>query len=191
MNFCIISGSSREKSNTFRVAKALENIIKKEHNVFFVDFVGCDFPMIGRKNIDKNNLSNFQSFMIDSFKKAHLIIICIPEYNWNTNPEIINAFHQIGTQEYKECFENKVFSFVGVSTGFGGRKPAIEMIILLNKIISFMKAIAIVSPLILESHHTDVNIDPYGYFINLETEKHFKNFIEYTLQIAQKWHKES
>ncbi len=188
MNLCIVSGSSRKNSNTIRTAKALKNLTEKEHNTTFVDFTKCDFPMIGREDIDKDHLSNFQNFIVHSFKNADCIIICIPEYNWNTNPEILNAFHQLGRIEFKECFENKVFSFVGVSTGYGGRRPAIEMMIFFNKIISFMRAYAIVSPLILESHQTEMNLDSNGNFLNSEVERRFKDYVEYTLQIAKKWH---
>lgn len=188
MNICIISGSSRMGSNTLKVAKAIRNLLNKNYKINFIDFQENDFPSIGRKKIDKTNLTNFQRNFANFFKDSHLIIFCIPEYNWTTNPEVINVLHQIGSKEFMECFENKVFAIVGVSTGLGGRRPAIEITTLLNKIISFMGAIAIVSPLILESHKTEENISFDGNFLNKEIENKFINFLDYTLKITKKWH---
>ncbi|MFN3604693.1 MAG: NAD(P)H-dependent oxidoreductase [Leptonema sp. (in: bacteria)] len=188
MKVTIISGSSRENSNSLRVAKALENLLKEIHNTTIIDFRDCDIPPIGRNDLKKNELSQFQSHFVNFLEISELIFFCIPEYNWTTNPEIINALHQMGREEFKDCFENKVFSIVGVSSGRGGRRPAIELSILLNKIISFNKFLGIVSPLILESHETDKNLDSYGNFLNPVTKEKFKEYLNYTLKITKKWH---
>ncbi len=187
----VVSGSSRKGSSTLRCARAIERILKSKSeviNVYFIDFIENDFPSIGRIELDSKNLSSFQSHLINSFRYSQLIIICAPEYNWNTNPELINVFHQIGKKDFKDCFDNKVFATVGVSTGRGGRRPAIELHILLNKIISFMDAYGMVSPLLYESHETDKNIDIEG---NLQQNQLYNEglhrFIQYSINVCKRW----
>ncbi|GIX42019.1 MAG: hypothetical protein KatS3mg129_1752 [Leptospiraceae bacterium] len=192
INICIISGSSRPENLTFRVAKAIQNIslnFKEIKQIDFLDLRENDFPTVGRQDIKKDSLSSFQKQFISSMENAHLIFICMPEYNWITNPELINIFHQIGNKNFKTCFENKVFATAGVSHGRGGRRPCIEFHTLLNKLISFMDAYGIVSPLIFESHETDKNIDSNGNLLNNEIYNNtIKRFVNYSIQITKKWH---
>jgi chromate reductase len=191
INVCIISGSSREDNLTFRVAKAIQNILLKNpeiHQTFLLDLRENDFPMVGRKDIHPNSLTNYQKNFIQSMENAHLIFICMPEYNWTTNPELINIFHQIGNKNFKSCFENKVFATAGISHGRGGRKPCIDFHTLLNKLISFMDAYGIVSPLIFEGHESDKNIDNQGNLLNNEIfNKTLIRFIQYSLNLTKKW----
>ncbi len=192
LNISIISGSSRKYSNSLRLCKAIEKILRNNpdiQNIFLLDIVENDFPSIGRQEIEYTSLSEYQRNFINSLENSQLILICLPEYNWNTNPELINIFHQIGKSSFKQCFENKVFATAGVSTGRGGRRPCLEFHILLNKIISFMGAYGVVCPMIFESHETDKNIDNEG---NLKENEIYKkalnNFILYILTFTKKWH---
>ncbi len=191
INITVVSGSSRINNNTLRVAKAIEKVLKtleEVESIYFIDFIKNDFPSVGRMDVDRNNLTTFQSHLIDSFKHSQLILICAPEYNWNTNPELINVFHQIGKKDFKDCFENKVFATVGVSSGRGGRRTAIELHILLNKIISFMDAYGMVSPLLFESHETDKNVDTGGNLLqNSLYNEGLMRFINYSINVCKKW----
>jgi chromate reductase len=188
MKVSIISGSSREENLTIRVAKAIKDQLIKRDNVnevVLLDLRDNDFPSVGRKEIKPGTLSPYQENFIKSLKESSLVFICLPEYNWTTNPELINIFHQIGSKNFKACFEDKVFATAGVSNGRGGRMPCIQLHILLNKIISFIDAYGIVSPLLFESHETDKNIDENGNLLTNDLyNKTFLRFIDYSLQFS-------
>ncbi|MCU0392600.1 MAG: NADPH-dependent oxidoreductase, partial [Thermoflexibacter sp.] len=93
-----------------------------------------------------------------------------------------------GTKEFSHLFDNKIFAFCGVSSGRGGRLPAIQMMTLFNKIISFTNKYAIVSPKVYESHDTDKNVDENGNSLgNVLYDKSLAQFIDYSLQIATRF----
>ncbi|MCS7204796.1 MAG: NAD(P)H-dependent oxidoreductase [Leptospiraceae bacterium] len=195
LNIAILSGSSRKGSNTIKVAKALKHLLQQNEivdQIYLIDMVDSDIPLVGRGEINKEFLTPFQRQLVYSFENSELILLCLPEYNWITNPEVINLFHQLGTKEFFSCFHLKVFATIGVSSGRGGRRPCIELHTLLNKIISFMGAISVVSPLILESHETDKEFDEEGNFLNRQNRgiyyEKFINFTDYTLKLSSKWH---
>ncbi len=192
MRLCVVSGSSRENSSTIRVAKYLKKNFEKIteiQKVELIDFVENDFPSVGRKDITEDNLSPFQYQLVHSMKNSYLIIFCLPEYNWSTNPEVINVIHQLGKKGFLECFDNKVFATVGVSIGRGGRIPCINFHTLLNKVISFLPAMGIVSPLIFESQETDLILDKNGDLIqsNERFIKGINSFIEYSYRMTKKF----
>jgi len=191
MKVAIISGSSRKDNLTIRVAKAIKNqLIKRENvnDVVLLDLRDNDFPSVGRKEIMPDSLSPYQKNFIQALKEASLIFICLPEYNWTTNPELINIFHQIGSKDFKACFDDKVFATAGISNGRGGRMPCIQLHILLNKIISFIDAFGIVSPLLFESHETDKNVDANGNLLTNDLyNKTFLRFVDYSLQFSSRY----
>lgn len=154
-----------------------------------ISFETVDIPMVGRGSIDKDNLTDFQSDLVQKWSEAKLVIFVVPEYNWMTSGELINTLHQLGDDDFSYLFDNKVFAFVGVSSGRGGRRPCLEVGIMVNKLISFLNKTAIVSPKLFESHETAKNLDESGNSMgNHVYEKGMKDFVEYTLRIAGKWH---
>jgi chromate reductase len=57
-----------------------------------------------------------------------------------------------------------------------------------NKIISFTNSYSIVSPKLYESHETPANLDADGNFVGHEVyNRTARAFVEYTLNIAQRW----
>lgn len=190
MKIAIISTSPRKESNSLKVAKYVKEVISQESDqVQLINFEEIDIPMVGRGNIDYKNLSIFQNQLIEIWGNADLIIFTIPEYNWITSGELINALHQLGHKHFHHLFDNKVFGLIGVSNGRGGRRPCLEINIVLNKLISFLNGYSIISPKIFESHTTQDFLELDGaskgddYY-----EKNIKSFIEYTITIAKKWH---
>ncbi|MBC8155913.1 MAG: NADPH-dependent oxidoreductase, partial [Bacteroidetes bacterium] len=96
--------------------------------------------------------------------------------------------HQTGGPAFKHLFENKVFAMAGVSSGRGGRQPALDMTTVTNKIISFTNSYSIVSPKLYESHETGKNLDETGTFIgDAIYDTTVRAFVDYSLAVAQRW----
>ena len=148
MQILILSGSSRKNSNSLLVALYLTKLSNQQDGLNFsiIDLAEEQIPTVGRGSIDPENLSDFQRNLIEKWHAASLIIVTAPEYNWSTNAELINLAHQLGNKNHGYLFNNKVFAFVGVSTGRGGRQSALELMMIFNKIISFTNNQSIVCP---------------------------------------------
>jgi chromate reductase len=130
----------------------------------------------------------FQKDLIEKWHNAALVIITAPEYNWSTNAELINLAHQLGTKNHAYLFNNKVFAFVGVSTGRGGRQSALEQMMIFNKIISFTNNQSIVCPKLWESHETHLNINTTTLLSeNKVYTDSAQNFLDYAITTTKRW----
>lgn len=189
LNFCIVSGSARAENNTFRVALALHHKLQSlGYQTSLVDFRAYDIPLINQGEITPDNYSPFQQKLTDGMHLANCIVIITPEYNWSTTPEILNWLHRFGDKRFKHLFENKVFATVGVSTGKGGKAPALHLHSILNKIISFTDLDSIVSAKIFESHFTKDALDVEGLSLNNTLyDNGLEDFIRYTARITNRW----
>lgn len=189
MHVTLLSGSARTNNNTLRVAKAIQSRLQSQGaEVSLIDFVHYDLPLINQGEIIPNQLSPFQQELADSMTKAQLIVIITPEYNWSTTPEILNFLHRMGTKDFKHLFADKVFATVGVSTGKGGKAPALHLHTILNKIISFTDLNSIVSAKIFESHFTKEALNEEGQSLNnVLFDKGLDDFIQYSERITQRW----
>lgn len=189
MNICIISGSARANNNTIRVAKAIQNRLQAEqHQVNLVDFQQYDIPLINQGEVSAATFTPFQQKLAQAMQTAHAVIIITPEYNWSTTPEILNWLHRFGDKKFADQFNEKVFATVGVSTGKGGKAPAIHLHSILNKIISFTDLNSVVSPKIFESHFTKDVLDENGNSLgNPMFDAGLNDFIQYTLRVTQRW----
>jgi chromate reductase len=189
MNICIISGSARANNNTIRVAKAIaQRLIANGNQVSLIDFIGYDIPLINQGEIRTELFTTFQHNLVNSMIAANAIIIITPEYNWSTTPEILNWLHRFGDKKFADLFNEKVFATVGVSTGKGGKAPAIHLHSILNKIISFTDLNSVVSPKIFEAHFTKEVLDENGNSLgNPMFDAGLNDFIQYTLRVTERW----
>lgn len=191
MKITVISTSPRKSSGSLVVAKAIAKQLDAmgQQEVILDNFEDYDIPMVGQGSVKVDDLTIFQSRLIKNWEKGQLIIFTIPEYNWFTSGQLINAIHQLGNDTFApKVFNDKVFAFVGVSVGRGGRMPAIEMTTLVNKMISFTNQQAVVSPKIFESHDTRKNLDEDGNFIGVEVyQKTMTDFLDYSVKITERW----
>lgn len=189
MNICIISGSARQDNNTLRVAKALSNMLHLAgQETLVVDFSHYDIPLINQGDISTDPTSLFQQTLLNGMANAQAIIIVTPEYNWSTTPEILNWLHRYGDKQFAHLFQNKVFAFLGVSTGKGGKAPALHLQSVLNKIISFADLNSIVSAKIFESHYTKEVLNEDGSSLgNALFDKGLNDFVNYTVRITKRW----
>jgi chromate reductase len=190
LKISIISTSPRKNSSSIRVAKRIKQVLEEKglQDVQLCNFEDYDIPMVGQGQLDKAQLSDFQQKTIQTWENGELLFFIVPEYNWFTSPQLINAIHQLGGEPFSHLFDNKVFAFCGVSSGRGGRMPAVEMTTLFNKIISFTNKHSVVSPKLYESHETAKNIDENGNSLgNALYDKPLAQFIEYSMAIAGKF----
>lgn len=190
MRILLISGSARANNNTIRVAKALQKEFAKVHEAKIIDFVAFDIPLMAQGGLKADSLTPFQTELIDEFNLANVIVIISPEYNWSTTPEILNMLHYLPARPFEHLFDNKVFSFVGVSTGKGGKAPAIHLMQIVNKLISFGNHESLVSSRIFEAHYTKEVLDANGNDLGNELfNKGLQDYCNYTLRIAARWFK--
>jgi len=170
------------------VAYALEKLLKKEHTVSIVDFIEYDIPLLPQGDVVAHALTSFQSKLMEGLHKAHIVFLISPEYNWSTTPEILNMLHRFGTNDFKYVFDESVFALIGVSSGKGGKAPALHLSSILTKIISFMDLESIISPKIFESHYTKEVLDEEGHSLgNKMYDAGLKDFTDYTLRVANRW----
>lgn len=187
MKVCIISGSARTDNITIRAALAIQRLLK-DHETTLVDFREYDIPLITQGNVDVTKLTPFQQRLADAMQHAHITILISPEYNWSTTPEILNLLHRMGEYPFRHIFDQTVFALVGVSSGKGGKAPALHLTSILNKIISFMDLESFVSPRIFESHYTREVLDAQGNSLgNPLFDKGLEGFVNYTLRMAKRW----
>ena len=190
MRITLISTSSRKGSNSLRFVKYIQRVLTEDnqHEVSIVTFEQYDIPFVGQGTVRADELTPFQDELIAAWTAADLVIFAMPEYNWTAPPQATNTIHQLGGPAFKYLFDNKLFAMVGISNGRGGRQPALDMTTVVNKIISFTNSYSIVSPKLYESHETDKNIDEDGQFIGHEVyERTARAFVNYTLNVAQRW----
>jgi chromate reductase len=191
MKVLILSTSPRKASLTLRFSKYLKSVLLKMvevEEVHIQDFEAFDIPSVGRKKLDPQFFSPFQKDLIQSWNEAHLIIFCSPEYNWTTNGEVFTMIDQLSTRQFAPLFSNKVFSFVGTSSGRGGRLPALEVGKVISKVISFQNQFSIVSPKIFEAHEITQNLNEQSESAgNPLFEAGVQDFIQYTMEVVRRW----
>lgn len=186
----IISASPQQGSNTLRFAKALQRLLAERgfDQTPVVDFENYDIPWTGSGSLHPKQLTRFQTRLITVWEQSDMLFILSPEYNWSFSPQIINTLDQLGGKTFAHLFDNKVFALAGVSAGRGGRQPALQLSVTLNKLINFLDGTSVIAPRIFESHETDQMLDAEGNFTGSEIyAKGVEAFIEYALRIAQRW----
>jgi chromate reductase len=190
MNISIISSSPRISSSSLRVAKALARVVQSKglYSVSLVDFAGYDIPLYNQGVIDRDNLSPFQQHLVNSMSGAGVVILVVPEYNWTMPAELANFIHRMGDKPFLDLFSDKVFAFVGVSSGKGGRQPVVQLTYILGKIISFFELDTLVSSKLFESHFTKDVLDENGNSLgNIAYDTGLEKFVNYTLRTGKRW----
>jgi chromate reductase, NAD(P)H dehydrogenase (quinone) len=185
MKVAIISGTSRKGNNTIRVAKALKRLHDEQnHSASIVDFRTYDLPFFNGEPIDENNPTPFQKELIDTWKDADLVYILSPEYNWLISPELANMANHYSGNKHTFLYDNKVFAFVGVSSGIGGRLPTMQLSSVVEKLIFYLGAQSVCSPNKFESHYTPQELDESGNFIkDSGYRKRLKSFVDYSTKL--------
>ncbi len=186
----ILSGSARKNSNTLKIAKAIKIRIQKtsSEEVCIINFEEYDLPPFNGTSIKKDNLTKWQKLLVENVSQSTLVIVVSPEYNWFPSAEIIQYVHTFGSRNFTELWENKVFAFVGVSSGRGGRIPTIQLSYLFNKMINVLHVESMVSAKMFESQFTQEVIDEEGNSKgNIQYDDGLNAFVDYSLAMQSKF----
>jgi chromate reductase len=187
----ILCGSSRTNSNTRRVGLAIKRILESkgiaQTEITMPNFEEYDIPFSNGGALVPGHLSTFSQSAYECMAKSKLIFILSPEYNWFPTPEIINLINQFGKKDFADCWDGKVFATCGISSGRGGRIPAIQLGYMINKLINFMNFNSIVSAKSFESQFTPKAIDSHGQSTgNTEYDSGLETFVNYNLSLMRK-----
>jgi chromate reductase, NAD(P)H dehydrogenase (quinone) len=191
MDVFIISASPRQNSITSRFTQYLESVFRKQFagtQTSRIDFDLFDFPAVGKGDVRPEGLSPFQLQLVENWRKADLVVFCSPEYNWTANGEVFIMLDRLGSRRFQELFEDKVFAFCGVSSGRGGRQPAMDMQKVLGKVVSFLGGVSVVSAKILEVHEAEKNLNEQALSNgNPIFETAVEDFVRYSFSLADRW----
>ncbi len=187
----IVAGSSRKNSNTLRLAKAIRREIRSQHDteeVRVIDFEEYDIPFLNKGGMIPGELTHFQQHLVDSMAQSGMIIILSPEYNWFPSAEVVNMLHRLGSRHFLPIWENKVFALAGVSSGRGGRIPAMQLSYVINKLLNVFNCQSAVSPKIFESQMTPKVLNEEGESLgNEEYDRGLHDFVAYNLNFYHRW----
>jgi chromate reductase len=182
MKTLIISGSARSNNNTLRLAKALNGLISKSE---IVDYQNYDLPNFNQ--LDNYSKTDFHQELEEKMACSDHIIILSPEYNWFPTAELIQTIHLLATPANKVLFDGKLFSCAGVSSGRGGRLPAIYMSQMLDKIFQVFNFLSFTNPNKFEAQFVTKCIDEKGILLdNEEFNIGLKNFVTFAEHLSKK-----
>lgn len=116
----IIAGTNRPQSNSFKVAKFVEPLYKKEFNNVSL----FDLSQVGLQEVDGSHYAeNKPKALTDKIELINqsegLVVIC-PEYN-GSMPGALKYF--IDHWSFPESFEFRPVAFIGLGGIFGGLRP--------------------------------------------------------------------
>jgi chromate reductase len=189
MKVLVLSTSPRA-GLTLRFSQYLVRLLTETHpdlKVSLIDFREFDLRPSGKGNFPDQD-SPFQQNLLKQWAEARLIVFCSPEYNWTASAETFVLMERLGSRQFRNYFENKVFAVAGVSSGRGGRQPALDISRVLSKIIGFIPVESIVSSKILEVHDTGMNLDEHSLSRgNPVFEQAAGEFADYSIRLADRW----
>jgi len=125
MKFTIVSGSTREVSQSLKVAKYVESaLVAKKHEVFLLDLAKANLKFWDEAFWNKNaefdaNWTKAQQHL----QQTDALIIVAPEWNGMIPPALKNFFHLATNRE----ISNKPGLIISVSSGINGVYPVTEL----------------------------------------------------------------
>ncbi|HCS21971.1 MAG TPA: NADPH-dependent oxidoreductase [Bacteroidetes bacterium] len=189
MKHTILSGSSRKNSTSLLVSRALERVLAElgENEVEVVNFEDYDIPFFNGE-LDINALTPFQDRLISSMRNADAILFVTPEYNWFPSAEMVQLVHRLAETHFKDLWNHKVFSFVGVSSGRGGRMPAVQLSYVVAKIINVFNLDSLTNPKSFEVQFAGKVLDTAGNSLgSAEFDKGVSAFLDYHIRLTKRW----
>lgn len=189
MHILILSTSPNANGNTLRFCKGLQKILQaSKQSVTLIDFSESDIPLPNQGSFNLNQTTSFQKKLLEGLEKATLIFVVTPEYNWMPSPESLNFLNRFASGSTLSLFNNKVFAVAGVSSGRGGRMPAIQLTTAINKIIGFFGLYSVVSGKLFEAQEIPKVMTEEGDLLENEAfNKGVMEFVSYHLGFCAKW----
>jgi NAD(P)H-dependent FMN reductase len=127
MKFTIISGSGRENSQSTKVARFCEGILKKQdpsHELFMLDLAGNPLPLWDEGMW--NNGEKWQKLwtpISEKIKETEALVVVAPEWSGMVPGGLKNIFHLCSKHE----LAHKPAMIIGVSNSTGGAYPVAEL----------------------------------------------------------------
>ncbi len=190
MKYTILSGSSRKNSATLRVAKGLERILLEKgiNDITLIDFEAYDIPFFNGGDILREALTPFQQKVVQGMSEADSIIFLTPEYNWFPSAEMINLIHRLGDNGFEDLWSEKVFSFIGISSGRGGRIPTVQLSYVVGKLINVFGFESVINSKNFEVQFAKKVLDENGASLgNEEFDKGYRAFADYLIRLSERW----
>lgn len=118
---CIVSGTNRENSNTFKIAKIVESFyLQMRLNVDFIDLRTFPLQELTGQEYFKNKPTEINRIN-ELVVSADGLVVITPEYNGGF-PGILKMF--IDHLKFPESFQFRPVCFVGLGDGmWGGLRP--------------------------------------------------------------------
>lgn len=158
-----------------------------ESDIELVDFEAYDIPFFNQE-LDPSNLSEFQQRLTKAMREADSIIFVTPEYNWFPSAEMVHLVHRLADNHFKDLWDNKIFSFVGVSTGRGGRMPTVQMGYMIDKIINVFNFNSLTNPKSFEVQFAGKVLDINGNSLgSAEFDRGMQTFLSYHIRLNKRW----
>lgn len=192
MKHTILSGSSRKNSISLRVSKGLARVLREqgEEDVEVVSFEDYDIPFFNHE-FDPERLTAFQLRLTQAMRSADTILFVTPEYNWFPSAEMVHLVHRLGDTPFRDLWDEKVLSFVGVSNGRGGRMPTVQMGYVIDKLISVFGFESLTNPKSFEVQFAHLVLDEKGHSTgNVDFDRGLKAFADYHIRLSQRWRSE-
>lgn len=182
----ILSGSARQNSNTLKVAKAIKVLLHElNEESTVIDFYGYDVPNFNQV-FDADSLSNWQQNAVDNMANSRLVFFVSPEYNWMPTAEMMQFINRFGGGQFGHLWENKTFATVGLSSGIGGRLPALTLKNVIDEVVSFLGVDAKTVSGLQEVHHVAKVIDEDGNLLDNDLFNFsFKSFVARVVKQAK------
>jgi chromate reductase, NAD(P)H dehydrogenase (quinone) len=177
MKIEIISGSPRRKSSTFRVALALQRILRErtDHEIGLIDMKENDIPDVQNVFLSLEQTPEQYKRLAKRVFDADAFILVTPEYNGSFTPAMKNLLDHFPKQYHK------VFGIVTASPGaLGGIRAAIQ----LQQLVYALFGIG--SPHMLIVPFVDKKFDEEGQLLDASFEKNIDVFVKEFLWLAEK-----
>jgi len=123
MSSIIVSGSNRKSSQSERISKIIQKILKEHFNnsVNIFDLYSNNLPLWKEEGYGSND--NTVESVKKLFFKANFFIFVVPEWHGMVPPHVKNLILLLGTKP----LWHKPALIVGISSSNGGAYPAMEL----------------------------------------------------------------
>ncbi len=176
MNIEIISGSPRENSTTFRVAKFLQNELIKNtsHTINILDVRDWNLPLLQNVFSSVDKTPEQYKPLAERMFTADSFIVVTPEYNGSYTPALKNLFDHFPKQS------RKAFGIVTASPGImGGMRASQQLQLLINALFG------IASPHMLITAQVDKKFNEKAELIDPNFQKSIDIFIQEYLWLTE------
>jgi len=175
MKIEIISGSPRQGSITYRIARHLQEALKEKGETGLIDVRDYDLPFVQEVWSTREKVPAEFKDLGERIFSADAFILVSPEYNGGYSPALKNLLDHFPKQSHK------VF---GIATGTDGALGAMRSAQQLVQLVAAL--FGILSPQLLITPHADKKFDEEGRLLDTGFQKSIDIFVKEFLWLAGK-----